>query len=742
MYAKEKRVAIVGAGPSGLAACKLFPHHDQVVEYLAAYARCFGVMECVRFGCKVLDASYVSGATEPEEVAAWERWSGNGEAGISPSGTAVATASRSICSSSLHLIIYLPHLLQLRRDSGEGAILIPGLRGGFGGGRPARRWPAGETAARAAAVAPPPGRWRMAVGPALAAGAYNDDGGGGRAGSCGWGPRRSSAPTAAGAELRRGPSPPAGAGEGRRQVGRKRGEREGEETYRFDFLILCVGRYGVPKLPTVPRAGSALHGVLSHGTRGRRQAVRHRVAVVGTGKSAMDTAAQCAEANGEFERIIATFLAYHTSSVNSLLCELGLAAGSRSAHWMVDPKVARRVKFFTLTSTRLAELMVHKPGEGFALSLLATILSPLRWLTSKLTEAYFKRSIPMNEHGMVPDCGLGQASLGWRLGILPERFYDMVDDGSIELKKCGSVAFSADGLVLDDGDGERATVAIAAVVVILCTGFDIDRPLRDVFSSSSPWFGDTIVSGSGDDVLPLYRHCAALVGYVESGSSIHHCEMMAKWVAHLLAGDVRLPGVRDMERGVAEWASCGGFFLKSCVASGYGLQPQEEEGRRRLLRKRMTTTVCGRLHYLPPSRAALIFVLVNKACFPSPFRTPLVCGVSFPLFIPIPTHEPHLHRSPPLTAASSPPLTAASSRNLVCASSPPLTAASSQAPCRRLDAGSEHLASTPRTLLIQFPPRHGTGPSIYLVFLHEPDLAKVQEVVVDLALHRSIRCQH
>lgn len=134
MDAKKKRVAIVGAGPSGLAACKhalakgfrpvvfeaatavggvwrrtlastrlqtpasayrfsdfpwpasadaasadgLFPRHDQVVEYLAAYARRFGVLEHVRFGCKVLGANYV-GATE-QEVAGWERWSGNGDA--------------------------------------------------------------------------------------------------------------------------------------------------------------------------------------------------------------------------------------------------------------------------------------------------------------------------------------------------------------------------------------------------------------------------------------------------------------------------------------------------------------------------------------------------------------------------------------------------------------------------------------------------------------------------------------
>jgi dimethylaniline monooxygenase (N-oxide forming) len=281
----------------------------------------------------------------------------------------------------------------------------------------------------------------------------------------------------------------------------------------------------------------------------------------------------------------------------------------RSAHWMVDPKVARRVKIFRFTSTRLSELMVHKPGEGFALGLLATILTPLvglallrllpmglrlasiecsdellflqGWVTSKLTEAYYKWSIPMREHGMEPDCGLGEACLGWRLGILPEGFYDRVDEGSIELRRYGgSVSFCANGLVLDAGGDGGERIVVGADVVILCTGFDIDRPLRDVFASS--WFGEIIAADDAADVLPLYRHIlhpripqAAVVGYVESGSSIHPYEMMAKWVAHLLDGAVRLPGVRDMERGAAEWAwwgrgaqrRCGGFFLKSCVAS-------------------------------------------------------------------------------------------------------------------------------------------------------------------------------
>ena len=51
------------------------------------------------------------------------------------------------------------------------------------------------------------------------------------------------------------------------------------------------------------------------------------------------------------------------------------------------------------------------------------------------------------------------------------------------------------------------------------------------------------------------RHCVhpripqmAVVGYAEGGASIYLYEMMAKWVAHLLDGAVRLPGVADMER--------------------------------------------------------------------------------------------------------------------------------------------------------------------------------------------------
>ena len=82
------------------------------------------------------------------------------------------------------------------------------------------------------------------------------------------------------------------------------------QTYEFDFLILCVGRFsGVPNVPAFPTGGGpdAFRGRVLHSmdfsgmddadaaalVRGKR------VAVVGSGKSAFDIAAECADANGQ-----------------------------------------------------------------------------------------------------------------------------------------------------------------------------------------------------------------------------------------------------------------------------------------------------------------------------------------------------------------------------------------------------------------------------------------------------------
>jgi dimethylaniline monooxygenase (N-oxide forming) len=285
----------------------------------------------------------------------------------------------------------------------------------------------------------------------------------------------------------------------------------------------------------------------------------------------------------------------------------------RSANWMVDPNLAWGAFFKKMIGSRLAELMVHKPGEGFVLSLLATVLTPMRWLMAKLAETYYRELMPMRKHGMAPAYSLSESMLlGWRIGLLPDRFYDMVDQGGIVLRRCDSFGFCADGLELDDGTGER----VGADVVILATGFDDERLLSSVFVS--PWFREIIVPKPSHTMLPFYRsvrrlsfkllalarrpvrlidltmyisrsiavssarHCVhpripqmAVVCYVESAASIYPYEMMAKWVAHLLDGVVRLPSVAAMEENVAEWERwgrwakrrSGAFFVKSCIAA-------------------------------------------------------------------------------------------------------------------------------------------------------------------------------
>ena len=127
---ETKRVAVVGAGVSGLTVCKhllelgcrpvvfegdtvlggvwarapactelqtprpmyqysdfpwpetvteVFPTHRQVVAYLEAYARHFGVFGCIRFAHRVLGMEYHGGVGE-QAMAAWEEWAGNGQA--------------------------------------------------------------------------------------------------------------------------------------------------------------------------------------------------------------------------------------------------------------------------------------------------------------------------------------------------------------------------------------------------------------------------------------------------------------------------------------------------------------------------------------------------------------------------------------------------------------------------------------------------------------------------------------
>uniref|UniRef100_A0A0D9XGC8 Flavin-containing monooxygenase n=1 Tax=Leersia perrieri TaxID=77586 RepID=A0A0D9XGC8_9ORYZ len=483
---RKKRVAIVGAGTSGLAACKhllargfrpvvfdagdsiggqwtrtlastrlqspragyrfsdfpwpesvvaaggddddCYPRHDQVVAYLAAYARRFAVDECVILRSTVLSAEFVGGDGDADE---WELWNGNGDA--------------------------------------------------FGDGS---------------------GVWRLTV--------RHDD-----------------------------------------------GETSTTQVYEFDFLVLCIGRFsGVPNIPAFADGGGpeVFRGRVIHSMEfpdmddadAAALVKGKRVVVVGSGKSAFDIAAE-------------------------------------SARWLLHgTNVWGKVNLGYIFMNRFAELMVRKPGAGYASNLLATLLAPLGWLISKLTEAYYKKEIPMEKHNMSPEHGLASSFSSCRIGMLPDRFYDMVNDGSIVIKRSPTpFTFCADGLML--AGGERAVTP--ADLVILATGFRGDEKLRRMLATSRR-VRDAVVVASR-----LYRECVhprvaqmAVVGYTESLTNIHSCEMMAKWVARLVDGAFRVPPVRRMEESVAEWhgnASCIGgvnIWYNDELCRDMGCEPRRKKG--------------------------------------------------------------------------------------------------------------------------------------------------------------------
>uniref|UniRef100_A0A9I9ELF0 Uncharacterized protein n=1 Tax=Cucumis melo TaxID=3656 RepID=A0A9I9ELF0_CUCME len=77
-----------------------------------------------------------------------------------------------------------------------------------------------------------------------------------------------------------------------------------------------------------------------------------------------------------------------------------------------------------LFASRFAELLIHKPSEGFLLYLLAVLLAPI---------------MVDHEVGRIPreEDKNGQI----RYAVLSERFYERVEEGSIVLKKAPSFSF-------------------------------------------------------------------------------------------------------------------------------------------------------------------------------------------------------------------------------------------------------------------------------------------------------------
>ncbi|KAI4297855.1 hypothetical protein L6164_037718 [Bauhinia variegata] len=333
------------------------------------------------------------------------------------------------------------------------------------------------------------------------------------------------------------------------------------QEYTVDFLILCIGRFSdVPNIPEFgPKKGpevfrgKVIHS-MDYASMDYETAIDFlkgkQVTVIGTQKSGLDIAMECSAVNG---------------------LEHPCTVLYRTEHWNFPDYLPWGIPLTYLYLNRFSELMLHKPGQGLLLTLLATILSPLRWAFSKFVESYIKWKLGLAKFGMVPKHSFLQDFSSCLLAIVPEKFYDKVQEGRIVLKKAPSFCFTQEGILVD---GEAAP--LKTDIVILATGFKGDEKLRNMFAS--PTFRDLIL-GSPNETLPLYRQCIhteipqmAVIGFSESLSNLYTSEMICRWVAELLDGKFKLPSIEEMKKDVRGWDEymkrySGEYYRRSSIAA-------------------------------------------------------------------------------------------------------------------------------------------------------------------------------
>ncbi|KAI6677503.1 hypothetical protein NL676_038299 [Syzygium grande] len=333
------------------------------------------------------------------------------------------------------------------------------------------------------------------------------------------------------------------------------------ETYEVDFVILCVGRFSdIPNVPEFPpnRGPEVFHGKVIHSMdyaamdyQAAKEFVRgKRVVVVGLQKSALDIAMECSTVNG---------------------VERPCTVLYKTEHWNVPDYQPWGVPLALLYLTRFSELLVHKPGEDLLLSLLATVLSPLRWAVSKFVESDIKRKLPLKKFGMVPKHSFLQEISSCLISTVPKTFYDRVEEGSIILKKAPGFKFCKNGISIDGG-----VEPLDSDLVILATGFRGEKKLIELFESLL--FRDSL-SGPPNSIVPLYRECIhpripqlAVIGFSESIANLYTSEIRCRWLAELLAGTFKLPSIKKMEEDTEEWhkyikRSSGQYCRRSCIAA-------------------------------------------------------------------------------------------------------------------------------------------------------------------------------
>lgn len=313
---------------------------------------------------------------------------------------------------------------------------------------------------------------------------------------------------------------------------------EGEETERFDYLVVSVGQYCEGKHSLELDGAASFSGtVLTERELGELSRFdRKRVVVVGFGKSALD---------------MATFAAGRAAAVHHVF---------RTPRWTL-PRLIFGVHYTKLLFNRFGSVMMTGWSHPTAIERFLHRRKGFVGSFWRMLERLFTRIIRREGRGHGP---AGDARIA---AVLPEHpllpdlrsaaalaspgYYRHVGAGTIEPHRADVVGLARDGVRLSNGE------EIPADVVVLSVGSR---------SPSFPFFDASTraLLESEQDGVQLYRHVIhprlpkslGFAGFNHGFMHVPAAEVGALWLAALWRGELALPPVTDMERDVEhvrEW---------------------------------------------------------------------------------------------------------------------------------------------------------------------------------------------
>lgn len=304
---------------------------------------------------------------------------------------------------------------------------------------------------------------------------------------------------------------------------------DGETDERADFLIIATGLYS--ETPFIPEIAGRedFTGQVHHSSNVKDlESLRDcDVVVVGYGKSATD---------------IASGAVPIARSVRLVF---------RTAHWPVPRKLLGLLPFKWGMLTRLtASLIPPYVRPTPAVRLLHSIGKPLPWLFWRVVELllrYQQRLDTRIENGadLVPKHDVLFDAYSERTMVPRPGFIDLIRNGKILAHRSGVARFTENSVVLGDG------TEIPTDCVVFGTGWE----------NAYDFVPDGIKAdlGQQEDGIYLYRHMLhpavddlAFIGRVSSFMSVATYALQARWLAEMLAENVKKPSATEMESSIAD----------------------------------------------------------------------------------------------------------------------------------------------------------------------------------------------